>query len=63
MSCTGKVALGEVTPAYHQNYQSSNSSFAYILGLGVDYHYRENLIANLGYQYTNLGSLSTGPGV
>ncbi|MCX7125227.1 MAG: outer membrane beta-barrel protein [Gammaproteobacteria bacterium] len=46
------------------NYASgSTDSFMYDLGFGVDYFINPRLSLSLGYEYADLGSLSTGTGV
>lgn len=59
-----EIALSGVTPRISPQYQNhSNTEFAYILGAGIDYQFSPQWIANIGYQYSNLGQISSGSGM
>ena len=48
------------TPGFTNN---SSNQFAYQVGAGLDLQASKNVIFSLGYNYQNVGNLSSGPGV
>lgn len=58
-----EVALANVTPRISPSYKSNSSAqFAYILGAGLDYQFKPELIMSAGYQYSDLGMNRSGYG-
>lgn len=58
-----ETALGDVNPRVSPAFQgSTTTSFAYIVGAGLDYAYAPNILLNVGYQFTSLGSAKSGQG-
>jgi opacity protein-like surface antigen len=56
-------ALAGITPRVSPNFASQTSSqFAYTLGAGLDFKFTEQLLFSIGYEFQDMGSLSTGPG-
>ena len=52
-----------VTPRSSPDYANgSTAQFAYILGAGIDYQFSPEFMVNVGYQYSNLGTASSGSG-
>lgn len=59
-----ETALSGVTPRVSPGFASNTSTqFAYQVGTGVDLQVTPQIMLSLGYNYQNLGSLSSGPGV
>lgn len=57
-------AYSGVTPRISPTFQkNSGGLFASILGAGIDYRFNQSVIINLGYQFSQLGTLSSGTGV
>lgn len=58
-----ETALPGVTARISPSYQGKgNTRFTYILGAGMDYQFSPEFIASAGYQFTDLGVVSTGSG-
>lgn len=58
-----ETALAGVTPRISPDYEShSAGQFAYTLGGGIDYQLTEKFFVSVGYQYSDLGNLSSGNG-
>lgn len=56
-------AKPDITPRVSPNFASqSTSQFAYTLGVGFDFKVTEQIMFSLGYEFQDMGSLSTGPG-
>jgi outer membrane immunogenic protein len=66
---TGGLAYGKVNlnsnfnvtaidPSFSLNAQTSSVKAGWVLGGGIDYMLRPNVLVNLGYQYVDLGSVS-----
>ena len=60
----GKVNLNSnfnvtaVDPSFFLNSQTSSIKAGWVLGGGIDYMVRPNVLVNLGYQYIDLGTVS-----
>ena len=58
-----EYAASDVTSRVSPDYAScTQSNFAYDLGLGIDAVIRPNIVFSLGYDYQQLGAISSGPG-
>ncbi|MGC1182088.1 outer membrane protein [Legionella sp.] len=56
-------ALTDVTPRFSPQFSKfSTSEFSYVIGIGVDLQFMSQLILSVGYNYQNLGQISSGPG-
>lgn len=59
-----ELAFSGVTPRISPAFgDKSTNHFAYVLGAGVDVNLTRQLILSLGYEYRNLGKVSSGSGV
>lgn len=58
-----ETALANVTPRVSPGFADhSNTVFTYSLGAGIDYQLHSNLIVSLGYEFQDLGKISSGSG-
>ncbi len=62
-SSYNETAYPDVTPRTSAGFaESTNTQFAYMLGLGADYQFNPQWLASLGYQYLDLGKIRSGSG-
>ncbi|MFT4059422.1 MAG: outer membrane beta-barrel protein [Legionella sp.] len=58
-----ELALTKTTPRTNPKYSNfSTSEFAYLLGIGVDLQLNSKLSITVGYNFLDLGQISSGPG-
>ncbi|WP_019215533.1 outer membrane protein [Legionella tunisiensis] len=64
MSEYSESVLPNVTPRINPGFSNHNrTTFAYQLGAGLDWAVKPQWLLSVGYEYTDLGKFSSGPGL